>query len=293
MYIYIYMYKCIYIYTHVRQYVHVRMFVYIYVHVQMCIPTHTYTQADARKLLQTCRSNFGLVRAIIEVPASTNGSAWRIWTAHSDGRVRIWDPQNVVQVDEINLNVPAAARAAVLCLLYYARQDGEGGEVWAGTAAAQIWRISLRAHYSPLQSEASTASNHVIDTGGYTVVEMERPHLKHQGALRCMLRVGDDVWTGSYSGEIFVWDALHADKAASSTEPSADRMLQRGHGAVKAMAMLHSDLVLTGHRSGAVQIWTIEGIRQSWASGNASVKCAVEAGGLAWTGHAGMCMCIV
>jgi hypothetical protein len=65
-----------------------------------------------------------------------------------------------------------------------------------------------------------------------------------------------------------------------------DRMLQRGHGAVKAMTHMHSDLVLTGHRSGLVQIWTAEGLRQAFAVGGASVKCAVEAGGLVWTGHA-------
>ena len=109
-------------------------------------------QADARKLVQTCRANFGLVRAILEVPAggerASPGDAEEgersIWTAHSDGRVRIWDPQQIVQVDEIDLAASGPSRrSAVMCLLYYARQDGRG-EVWAGTAAGRIFVISAR-----------------------------------------------------------------------------------------------------------------------------------------------------
>ena len=37
---------------------------------------------------------------------------------------------------------------------------------------------------------------------GYVVEEFVRPHVRHQGAIRCMLRVGDEIWTGSFSGEV-------------------------------------------------------------------------------------------
>ena len=255
-------------------------------------------QADARKLVQTCRANFGLVRAIIEVPGE-GGRQRRIWTAHSDGRIRIWDPENVVQIEEVSLSAAAGARSSVMCLLYYAREPGDAGEVWAGTAAGRIWRIAVGCAGAACsrsltrdQGIASGAGRNAAESERAGVVEVVRSHVRHQGAIRCMLRVGHEVWSGSYSGEIVAWDAMHADLAHDQPRACHDRMLQShdrmphtGHGAVKSMAYLHPDLVLTGHRSGSIQIWTVEGVKQANASAGASVKCAVQAGGLAWTGH--------
>jgi len=57
------------------------------------------------------------------------------------------------------------------------------------------------------------------------VEEFVRPHVRHQGAIRCMLRVGDEIWTGSFSGEIMVWNALAAPLPAVPVGSSSDRYI--------------------------------------------------------------------
>ena len=95
------------------------------------------------------------------------------------------------------------------------------------------------------------------------------------------MRVHDDVWAGSYDGKLFAWGVGHGNESFPSC-----KILHSDTDGLKVMVSIRNRLVMTGHRSGKVKIWSLEGCLQSSACGKSSVKSAVMAGDYAWTGHA-------
>ncbi|KAJ1488615.1 hypothetical protein T484DRAFT_1887075, partial [Baffinella frigidus] len=155
--------------------------------------------ADSRRLVQTVAGAFGMVRAALEVGVDASGvpaSSMRglqgkeVWTGHSDGRVRVWSAGSVAIQREMRVE----ARVPVLCLAQV------GAHVWAGTASGAIFLLDPGGTGPPRALDQVARVNQVArgtrGAGGGG---------RHEGAVRCILQVGGEVWTGSSSGEIYIW----------------------------------------------------------------------------------------
>lgn len=211
--------------------------------------------ADGRRMEKTItQPPFGLVRCILEVavdgsslPAS-NVQALRtvskqMWTGHSDGRIRVWDAESMDLRTE--LAVDPAVRTPVLCMAQV------GQEIWVGTMAGSLFALPI----------AGGAARELTAASG--------SQRRHEGAVRCLLSVGGQLWSGSESAEIFVWDA-------ERKPGSLLQKMEREGGAVSAMIRLPDGGVLSGHKSGIVQVWGVDGARHSWAHSRSTARAPVS-----------------